>query len=246
MKQARLLPSAILLTLLASGCVGTPAERAQDSTPAPIEDQAEEKDKDEAPDPEKLEKLEHELGVSRAKLEIAELKVQGQSVQREQQLAHAREEVAMAAAKLEDFVTIKLVGRRGRAQLDLRSVRDSTIEAAEELQQLEFMYEDQDLADETREFVVSRGRRRAERAALRLELEEADLTSLLEYELPTEQRKLELALRSAEEKLAKTEHEGALEAARAELEIREAQVAVVRAEKALEKALEKAREGGEE
>jgi hypothetical protein len=231
MKYAQLYPAAILFTLIASGCAGTTSERAQDATPLP----AAEKD-DDTPDSEEIEKLEHELGVSQSKLEIAELTIHGQQVQHEEQLAHAREELKMATAKLKNFVEVELPVRRDRAKLDLRGAEDSAKEAAEELQQIELMYKEQDLADMTAEFVVSRGRRRAERAAKRLVLHASEVASLVDYELPMEQKKLEFALRKASEMLAKAEHEAKLQGTRAKLDLREAKVAVMRAERALHKA----------
>jgi hypothetical protein len=234
MKHAPQLPALLLLTSLLAGCAGTGVERdlavERAATPAETEKKALE--------PGELETLEHKLVASQAKLEIAQLKAQGQELQHANQLAHAEAEVEMAQAKLDNSLGVELPGRRAKAELDLQGSRDSAQEAAEELAQLELMYQDQDLADMTREFVIGRGRRRAERAARRLELQESELQSLVDYELGLEQRHQELALRQAQEKLAKLRFDRELERRGQELEIREAEQALRQAQRALDKARE--------
>lgn len=239
MKLLRL-PLALALSLATlSACANTAGERAVDASAA---EAVPKQEKQKSPDPEELEKLEHDLRVRSSKLAIAEMKIQGDVLQREQRLAHLREDLAMAEAKLQNFVAVTLPSRKARAELDLRGARDFATEAAEELRQIEIMYEEQDLADKTAEFVVSRGQRRAERAARRIEIQEAEVASLVAHELPQEQMRHEQTVKKAAEALGAAEHDSKVALAREELELMEARVAVQRAEKALQKA----REGDEE
>jgi len=236
-------PLALALSLATlSACANTAGEHAVDATAAEVvPGQAEEQ----SPDQEKLdklEKLEHDLQVRSSKLAIAEMKIQGDVLQREQRLAHLRADLAMAEAKLQNFVAVTLPSRKARAELDLRGARDFATEAAEELRQIEIMYEEQDLADKTAEFVVSRGQRRADRAARRIAIQEAEVASLVAHELPQEQMRHEQTVKKAAEALGTAEHDSKVALAREELELMEARMAVQRAEKALQKA----REGDEE
>jgi len=63
-------------------------------------------------------------------------------------------------------------------------------EAKEELEQLEMMYKNQDLADMTKEIVIRRGKRRVERATQRLALQEREHQRLEQNTLPLERTKL--------------------------------------------------------
>jgi len=117
----------------------------------------------------------------------------------------AREELGMAQAKLDQFREVDMPNSVAKSELSLQRAKDSTQEAAEELEQLEIMYRDQDLEDLTSEFVINRGKRRAERAQRSLAIQESEFASLKNHSMPRELRTRELdvikktdALRAAE------------------------------------------------
>ena len=68
----------------------------------------------------------------------------------------------------------------------------SLAEAQQELEQLELMYSEEEFADQTKEIVLERGRRRLERTQRDLELRRADFATLQEQTLPVERREHEL------------------------------------------------------
>ena len=98
----------------------------------------------------------------------------------------------MAQAKLAQFRDLDMPNSVAKTGLSLQRAKDSTVEAAEELKQLEIMYRDQDLEDMTAEFVINRGKRRAERASLSLAIQESEFASLKNHSMPRELRTREL------------------------------------------------------
>ncbi len=151
--------------------------------------------------------LEQKLEVARARLSLAQLETAAFEAKHEIRLRHAGAEIDMAQAKLAQFREADAPSRLASEQLSLRTAKDRAQEAVDELAQIEIMYDEQDLDDLTAEFVVSRGRRNAERAAARIEIQEAKLKTLEERELPQEQAGLELALDKKVTGLAEIERE---------------------------------------
>ena len=148
-----------------------------------------------------------ELEKARAQLEIAGLEMESYEAKQADRLRFAAAELALAESELALFKSSKAPNRLASEELDVRAAKDRAQEAAEELAQIEIMYEDQDLDDLTAEFVVSRGRRSAERAAARIEILEAGLVALETSELPREQKRLELAVERARSQVADVERE---------------------------------------
>lgn len=229
MRRLSLLPLLPLLSL--ASCIGVSKTTTVSEPPAAAEP-AEEP----GPDPEELARLEHELEAARVRLEIARIERDGALVGKEQSLAHQREDLALAEAELATFLEVELPNRVAGAELSLQASRDRALEAAEELAQLEIMYEDQDLEERTREFVISRGRREAERTAARLAIQEAELTALKERELVERRTRLEIAVARAREGVVSDERELEVTRLRQDLALKEAERAVEKAEAALEKA----------
>lgn len=170
------------------------------------------------------------LDVARAKLEVAHMEAQGQEEELAVQLRHAKAEIGMAEAKLAHLVEADMPARLATARLDLRTAKDRAQEAADELAQIEIMYKEQDLDDLTAEFVVSRGRRNAERAAARIEIQENKLRALEERELPQEMRGLELAVDKAVAGLAEIERKGEIGMRNKRISVREAENAIAKLE----------------
>lgn len=239
----RAMPLALApLLLLVGSCASTEVEHAADtgaahgSMPEGGGDKAAKE-----PDPDKIADAEHKLSVSKAKLEIALMEMDAFERQQAIDLGHADADVQMAQANLANFEKVKAPNRKATAEMSLQGAKDQAVEAAEELQQLEIMYKDQDLHDMTQEFVISRGKRRAQRAERRIAIQEKDYASILEHELPMERKKLEISLRKAEEKFAKTKLDGEMARRGKEIKILESENAVKQAERGLRKA----KEGGD-
>ena len=213
MKLARILP--LTLPLFFVSCASTTSHTvASDSLgkSASAEDEARE-----------LDELQRKLEITQAKLSVAQLEAAAFDAKHETRLRHASAEVGMAKAKLAQFDEADAPNRLAKEQLNLRTSKDRAQEAAEELAQIEIMYKDQDLDDVTAEFVVSRGRRSAERAAKRLEIQESELRAIEERTLPREREQLQLALDKATAALGDAEREG-------EIGQRQKQIAIQQAE----------------
>lgn len=188
----------------------------------------------EAPDPHEMEKLEHELRVAQTKLEIARLEMENAMVQQEQSLGHERTKLALAEAELANFLDVEMPNRIASEELSLQGAKDSAKDAEDELEQLEIMYAEQDLEEMTREYVISRGRRRAVRASARIAISERGLAALKEFEMPSKRTKLEMGVAQAREAVERAERANAVARMRKELSVREAEVAVDRAARKVE------------
>lgn len=190
MKRVRT-PLVLFAAILAS-CSSTEVAKQVDT---PMNDGPSAGAADEGPD---RGELEHKLTVARARLELAELDRSAAEQQAATRIAKAESELEQSQAALALFREAHMPQRIAREELDLQTTKDRAQEAADELAQIEIMYKEQDLDDLTAEFVVSRGRRQAERAQTRIEIAEAAFKALTEQELPQELAKLELAVSQAE------------------------------------------------
>lgn len=155
--------------------------------------------------------VEQKIEVQRAKIEAAELELESARAQSDASISAARVDVQLAHAQLAAFREFDVATRTASATLDLRGAEDRAAEAAEELAQIQIMYDEQDLDDLTREYVISRGRRNAERAAARIEITKRELERLKEHTLRHEERSLELAAERAEASLAAAERAAEIE-----------------------------------
>lgn len=224
------LPLTLLLFTLGS-CASTSgnSEPAATGSAAQAAENGSDANKDEEAQQKKVEGLEHKLEVARIQLDLAVLAGARGELDQTRKVTHAQEDVDMAAAALENFTKHDKPGKLGRAKLSLETTKEMAAEAAEELLQLEIMYKDQDLEEMTSEFVLNRGRRRAARAAKRIEFQEIDFEALTAHTLPLQQQKLTLALTRAEESLeaanadtAKTELNRRLKLIQAEMAVKKA------------------------
>jgi hypothetical protein len=169
------------------------------SNPATTEQVAKEERKPDEPDDA------HKAEVLRRKIEIAELELAAVGARHGAALVAARTELSLAEGDLATFREFDRPTRVGMATLDLRGTADRAQEAADELAQIQAMYDGQDLDDLTREYVIARGRRHAERTAQRSELEEQNLVRLTDRSLPAEELKLTLAVDRARAKVEDAE-----------------------------------------
>jgi len=156
----------------------------------------------------KTDELGRKLELARARLEVAALESKAFDAKHETRVRHANVEVGMAEARLATFREADMPNRLATQTLSLQGTKDRAQEAADELAQIEIMYAEQDLDDQTREFVIQRGRRNAERAAKRIEIQEVEFLKLKERELPQEEQKLALALDKATSSLQAADREG--------------------------------------
>jgi len=222
-----------LVGALLLGCASTTSEDTVAPAPAAAEDGAESEAE--------LAELKSELAVARGRLEVARMELKAFEAKHEARVRHAAADVEMAEAKLAAFQSVGSPTQVAEARLDLRSARDRAQEAADELAQIEIMYADQDLDDLTAEFVVSRGRRAAERAQQRIEIQEARFQGLQERDLPLELKQLTLALDKAEGGRDDVMREGEIERKQKELGMREKEAAIEKLEHKLVEAMKGAK-----
>ena len=164
--------------------------------------------------------------VLRDKLEIARLQLATAEQRAETARLRKEKELELGKAELAQFDEIDAPNRLAKAKLELARRRDALSEQQEELAQLEMMYEQQDLADKTREIVLQRGKRRVERAQEELAISERETTALGARTLPRERGKLALEVETRERELVESKSD-------AEATLLEKRLAVRSAEDAL-------------
>lgn len=142
----------------------------------------------------KIKGVERRMAMTKARLAVAELEMANFEIDLANKLAAAEAELTLAQQKLDQFDKVDLPQRIAQADLSMLRGKDRAQEAADELKQIELMYKDQDLNDMTAEFVVSRGKRNAERTMAQIKLDEAGIDTMKKLELPRERRRLELDL----------------------------------------------------
>lgn len=223
MKHAWIVPA---LTVLLVGCAATGSGGASATAGAsgPAKDEAGQR-----------QELERKLKIARARLAVAQLEEKAFEQQQEVRIRQATAELDMARAKLALFRDADMPNRLASEKLDLQASKDRAQEAADELAQIEIMYKDQDLDDLTAEFVVSRGRRAAERAKAQIEIQEAKLKALEKSELPQQERRLALEVDKADAELKKLGLEGQIGSQGKAIAVQEAKNEVERLEHQLAK-----------
>ena len=156
--------------------------------------------------------LERDLAVARERIARAERDLADQNLTGAESLAKAKGELDMAQGRMKTFDEKEAPNKLAKARLDLQGARDNQEDSKEELEQLELMYKDQDLADKTREIVIRRSQRQLARAGERLKLQEDDLKILEDRTLPQDREKIsfEIADKQRTLGLAQRTHESAL------------------------------------
>jgi len=148
----------------------------------------------------------------------------------------ARTDVADAQKELDHFVNVEMPQKKARAQLDLQQATDFTTDQEEEMQQLELMYQKDDLADKTKEIVLARGKRRLERARQSLALQQKDLDDLVNVQQPQQRQKLELALKESQAALQRAEFAAQSGEIDKQMAVRSQQIEVEKQQRELDKA----------
>jgi hypothetical protein len=211
----------------------SPAEQAAPPTAAPPPAAAAAAEEAEH----KIADISNQLEMATRKLERAQMDVDQQKSDADAAVQKATVERDLAKKALQRFDAVESPQKLAKAELDLKDANDQMTEQQEEMQQLELMYEKDDLADKTKEIVLARGKRRLERAKQRLALTQKDYEDLKASQLPEQRTKLAQALKEKEVELARAEFNA--KAGRMDKEI-----AVLAAQQEIEKLgreLEKAR-----
>ena len=228
MKTPFAMPLAALATLALCACQSSSTQaEAPAAPPKSNEDQGA-----------KRAALERKLAIAELKLDQVKLDQEAQGKSSTKSVDFAQEELEMAQAKQAQYETLDAPNRKARGELDLKRAEDRTAEAAEELKQLEIMYDEQDLEDMTAEFVISRGRRSAERAEMSLAIQRKELESLTAHEMPRELRSLQLAVARKQTALDKAKADAESSRIKHEIAVRSAESDLTELKEQLEKMAE--------
>lgn len=179
----------------AGTATATAAPKTEDETPAAK--------KDAPPSGSKAAAMQNAVDVAALRLKKAEIAVASQAEANKTAVDFARREVDLAKGKVESFKALEMPNKLAQAELDLRRAKDSAQEDAEELKQIEIMYDKQNLDDKTAEFVVNRGKRKAERSAAAIEIQTRGFELLAHHEMPRELARLQLDLERKQDELAR-------------------------------------------
>ena len=158
----------------------------------------------EKPSPGKIAAAKSAVEAAEAQVKAAERDLQLQEKLNQPHRAGLEAEAKLADMKLAQFREMEQKKRLDQAALEVQQAQDAIEDATDEMDQLEKMYKGNELADQTKEIVLKRGRRGLERARTAMALKQADLKNLKEHELPQEQGRLAL---DAAQKRAELERE---------------------------------------
>jgi hypothetical protein len=208
---------------------------------------------DERFSPEALADAKRELDNAKKKLDAVRLRLKQAEADDKAALARLDAERALAEAELKQFDEQDAPNRIAQKRIEAQSVRDQLADDQEELHQLELMYAAEDLADQTKQIVLQRGKRRLVRSQDRLGVEERELAVFEQFTLPRERTKLELelaaklrALESEKASFAITKLEKEVEISDAEDKVKDVQAHVARIEKHQAKSQEPSAESAKE
>lgn len=130
------------------------------------------------------------LRAAEESLKLGEEEAKAQDLSGESGLKAAETEAQLAGTRLSAFEGMQAPARREDAALNVRGVQARSDDQQDELQQLQGMYDASELAHDTKEIVLKRGRRDLELTRARLELARKHEAILTERELPIEQTQL--------------------------------------------------------
>lgn len=191
--------------------------------PQPTSDVARDADKQARERERKLARLRRQLEIAQLGVAKARIALEHGDLKYNDALAAAETEFELAKKRLQIFQKMTVPNRLARAELELRQVEDGVTESQEELYQLELMYSAEQLADQTREIVIERAKRRLERAQRDLELRREEFRVLKEVSLPLEEQELDHAAELKKRAVLQTQRDN-------EPEIIDRKVAVINAE----------------
>jgi len=146
-----------------------------------------------------------QLEIATTKLERAKMDAEQGQIESALAVAKAKLELSLAQKALDHYVSVEMVQKRARGELELTQMKDSLTEQEEELAQLELMYKGDDLADKTKEIVIARTKRRLERVKASLALQTKELEDQLTVQQPEQKEKLENAVKDKQADLDRAE-----------------------------------------
>lgn len=155
----------------------------------------------------KLAKLERDQDIAGEKLAKARMSEAHAATDQNTALARAEQELALETAGMNKFRDREVPNRIAWAELRLTQAQDRVKDSEDELHQLELMYAEEDFADQTKEIVLDRSRRRLERSHRDLELRHEDHAILTEKTIPLELAEREQKVRQKELALDKARRE---------------------------------------
>ncbi|EMI19483.1 hypothetical protein RMSM_03573 [Rhodopirellula maiorica SM1] len=166
---------------------------------------------------EKIRKMEFDVAL--AKLAFEEAVFSDEQFREQQELDRKAAELARKEARqaYDNFVDVDRQQQIMSAEVQLKRSRESLEYVEEELNQLEKMYQEDDLTEESEEIVLKRARRAVEQAKYNLELTKTRTERTLTQSIPSQQEKQEATLARAELAFAKTVQD--LKAARVKRDI---------------------------
>jgi hypothetical protein len=191
-------------------------------------------------------RLERDLNVAQQKLEKARLSMEHTGLRNEASLIRAEAELDLAMRRLAIFNEQNVPSRLAWGELSLQNAQDRFQEAQEELDQLELMYNEDEFADQTKEIVLERGRRRLQRSQRDLELRRVDFATLQQQNLPVERREQELQVTDKEEGLKRAHEAVATSVIDQEIGLISAEGEIIRLENELDDTREEIEELKEE
>ncbi|TWT76781.1 HlyD family secretion protein [Planctomycetes bacterium CA13] len=152
---------------------------------------------------EKIVKAETDLALAKLALSEAEFAFEQFNMQQSLDREAAERSRGEAKQNFDNFVNVDRQQQIATAEYQLKSSRDSLEYAQEELNQLEKMYKEDELTEESEEIVLKRAQRAVENAKHFLKIAETRTTRVLEQSIPNQQAKEEAALDTAELVFAK-------------------------------------------
>jgi hypothetical protein len=190
-----------------------------------------------------------ELSNATKKLDAARLRLKQAEADDQSALVRLEAERALAEGELKQFDEQDAPNRLAQQKLQAQNTRDQFADDQEELKQLEMMYAAEDLADQTKQIVLQRGKRKLGRSQERLAIEERELAVFEQFTLPRERSKLQLeltakvrALEAEKSSFAITVLEKQVDISEAEDDVKEREATLARVQKNQPKAEEPAAE----
>ena len=259
LRTVRLLTVALAAVFLA-GCVVT-AKRPTVSRTTPVADKATNSDAEKSPadeadeaekladtraaedieDVRKLAKLERDMVVARHRFERARMSADHTNVQHAIALTLAEQNLDLERQRLQTYMERSVPNRKRWAELRMQQAADRVKDAEEELHQLELLYADEEFADQTKDIVLERGRRRLERSRRDLELRREDHAILMEKTIPRETVEHEMKAAKAGDALDKARRDADGARVDKQIALMSAEFAIVQ----LEEQMQSHREKGE-
>lgn len=168
---------------------------------------------------EKIEDSETDVRLARLALDRAVFDHEQFLKTQELDRAAAERERQAARQQYDNFVDVDRDQTAKSAAFSLKSARASLENAQEELKQLQQMYEEDDLTEESEEIVLKRAKQAVESAQFRFETTEIQSNRVLEQEIPRSVKEQESTLSRAELAYEKKMHDMKLERQKRDIEL---------------------------